>query len=821
MFPMFVLQPYGPEDIGQYLVEVNACVVPGRQLRCADYAFKLPINPRQHPRFAKGIHHLMTMIVSLSNRCGGVVFLTRQDWDAEADDTSLETFKSRLLGLVGTKLQIPFDLITLIPTSQSLGNDRAWGAISVAISEKKLNYAFPFEGPVTYFIDHHGYVFCAKAPMDGCGQEKLSIAKGSATAESETETATASRSQYNSASVNNIPKDQENYRQNYDEDDIRGGLDPRVDFSLYKRLDWAEHKKDWEKYVEARKPSTDDIVKTCAIWEPASPMRVTPDIGTLGCMFESEQHMKETLSMIETPEPAFAIACRTWRFRLPDDQVELRLPGHICDILTVSQSNNINLWVVFKDTDESMFSKHLEYMILTGRSLKFQLASKATSGLPNIFIRCQLLSACMMTDNCHKILEEFQKMQNKRSQVCPNTGKFETLQRAIASMLLSKESSLKRCIGDQVSVTLSKEQSKLLMKDVQVNYVMGPAGSGKSLVAMSLYRMNGPGQSVYICTTEPFLEYLRYNGCVGTLVKCDHDLCWEIEKGAFNNTNCVIIDDSHNLNCTMKSLEELFKVLHKNRYMTLFVFADNEYQSFDRKRQQTVYDCIHNLTRQVLNQIPAVEYLTEIYRNTKKVVSFVQSSIQDARPSSRKITCANPVAGDGVECLAIKNVWLSADGNELVLYLRSMMCYGRYQPNEVAVLLDTTYTRDQILRCKDILEKEMQEVRFQCASTFPRTGIIVDTVESFLGLDASLCVFILPTQSFSKQQRSGDNEYGPTLDNPHYRVYLASRATNKAVFVVPNIDANTVLQMKFDKFQVCIWTFRRHVFGTLVCKAEA
>ncbi len=93
MFPMFVLQPYGPEDIGQYLVEVNACVVPGRQLRCADYAFKLPINPRQHPRFAKGIHHLMTMIVSLSNRCGGVVFLTRQDWDAEADDTSLETFK--------------------------------------------------------------------------------------------------------------------------------------------------------------------------------------------------------------------------------------------------------------------------------------------------------------------------------------------------------------------------------------------------------------------------------------------------------------------------------------------------------------------------------------------------------------------------------------------------------------------------------------------------------------------------------------------------------------------------------------------------------
>ena len=34
--------------------------------------------------------------------------------------------------------------------------------------------------------------------------------------------------------------------------------------------------------------------------------------------------------------------------------------------------------------------------------------------------------------------------------------------------------------------------------------------------------------------------------------------------------------------------------------MSLFIFADNEYQSFGRKRQQAINDCIIDLTREVV-----------------------------------------------------------------------------------------------------------------------------------------------------------------------------------------------------------------------------
>ncbi len=41
-----------------------------------------------------------------------------------------------------------------------------------------------------------------------------------------------------------------------------------------------------------------------------------------------------------------------------------------------------------------------------------------------------------------------------------------------------------------------------------------------------------------------------------------------------------------------------------------------------------------------------------------------------------------------------------------------------------------------------------------------------------------------------------------SIYNPRYEVFLASRATHKAVFVVPEIHVELVHQMKFDYFQV-------------------
>ncbi len=279
----------------------------------------------------------------------------------------------------------------------------------------------------------------------------------------------------------------------------------------------------------------------------------------------------------------------------------------------------------------------------------------------------------------------------------------------------------------------------------------------------------------------------------GTLIQCDNDFVTEIKMGTFENKTCIVIDDSHNLACSESSFNELFRLVKDNREVALFVFADNDYQSFDRERQRTIKRCIYDLTDQILDDEPVSSRLTEVYRNTRKVVSFIQSAVQGIQRSHYKIECAHIGDGDGIQCIKMVNILANIPANDLVQYIRSMLPF--YEPFTIAVLMHNSHLPETISQCRSMLRTQMKDIKFHSAADFPRTGIIVDSVNSFIGLDASLCIFILPSTNIGKGS-------GWSLANPRYRVFLASRATHKAVFVVPQIDAHLVEQMKFDRFTV-------------------
>ncbi len=156
------------------------------------------------------------------------------------------------------------------------------------------------------------------------------------------------------------------------------------------------------------------------------------------------------------------------------------------------------------------------------------------------------------------------------------------------------------------------------------------------------------------------------------------------------------------------------------------------------------------------------------------------------------IECSHSDDGDGVECIKVGNIWANTARNDLVRYIHSMLLY--YEPPEIAVLLDNLQASKTIGQYRHLLEEHMPGTTFQSAADFPRRGIIVDSVDSFLGLDAPLCIFILPSTS-------GDVKTVRTLANPHYRAFLASRATHNAVFMVPEINAELAEHMKFDHFR--------------------
>ncbi len=231
--------------------------------------------------------------------------------------------------------------------------------------------------------------------------------------------------------------------------------------------------------------------------------------------------------------------------------------------------------------------------------------------------------------------------------------------------------------------------------------------------------------------------------------------------------------------------------------MFLFVFADNEFQSFNRENQKKIEGYIHDLSNEVLEYYPKTYTFTEMYRNPRKVVSFLQHAIEDP---DQDIICRNLSDGEGIQVIALDILWDNSHKNGLTRYLHPLLVLdgssadGGYHATQVAVLLDTGHSVCHVDAMRQILETQLPHIAIQASDTFPRKGITVDKIESFVGLDAPLCIFILsPIRSTNREE---------SIANMRYRVFLASRATQKAVFVVSKIDTEIIRSLKFDRFQV-------------------
>ncbi len=574
---------------------------------------------------------------------------------------------------------------------------------------------------------------------------------------------------------------------------------------MFRELNWDQNKKNWQETLKGKTLSHEEVIASCDIWVPQCPMRMTPDRDSIKHLFPSDLECNETILKLETQTPGFAIASKSWPSLLSHHSIEPP-PNHICDILTVakrgdleSTQSDVVLWVIVSSSTETNIQRQVVYMFIVGRTIKYRL-SRQCSKVLNLAIRCMLHST-QEEDNItiEKTLLEMgiQQIQDFLCSVLTDKDAFDDIKQSIALLLLSQESPIKTCAGNQLSVKLSAQQAQTLLniKSRKVAYVSSPPGTGKTLCGLALYRDFGKEHSVYISPTIPLLHYLRYNGCEATLVRDDEELFHQMKCGTFDNKVCVVIDESHRLRCSKRCLGELFKFTKKHQ-MRVFVFADNTYQSFDRENQRQIHTYIYELSMEVWGRPPYEPILTEIYRNTRKVVSFLQHAMEDPDLDSEDvldITCGNTHAGDGIQCIAMENLLDNLCSNPLVQYLRPLLD-TRYQITDIAVLLDSTYSDDNIDTVHQVLQSHIPKVTTQSSATFPREGIIIDRVETFAGLDAALCIFLLSTGTATNQDA--------TIANPQYRVYLASRATHKAVFVVPRIAADVVHHMKFDYFQV-------------------
>ncbi len=852
---IFLFQATFPTETDMLADDLNSIFSTPRELRCGEYSFKLKMNPWQHPIFDENIYHLLALLTSLRRGCGGVVYLMADDTENITQEI-VQVYKERLHELLNRGIRLSLLLTNMVPVTLQLGTDRSLAALLMKKSYDTLqNLTLETKGtwkPIIFEMDMFGQMHTRSVLDTQCHghrqNERPAISYGPETdstalvssprqksmfSQTEPGASCAIRPSLSTGQVTDNPalvstRRQENTSRQIDPETIHiiktrpisvrvfSCAAPQVDYSFCQTLNWTENTKDWQKYVHIKEVQTDDIVRECPIWTPTSPMKTTPDEDSIRYLFKSQKNMKETMSTVATKEPGCAVVCRTWRFHIPYDNVNEDLPpGHICDILTVTDTGKMSFWVIVDGFEEAKFHDQIDYLMTTGCMLKYQLVQKGEGDdLSNLWINCRLLplhTSHSMKKSVGLRLVESQEIQAHLCHINQDTADFASLQRALTKLILSKESPLKRCIGDHTSITLSIQQLEVLMHKAKVNYITGPAGSGKSYTGASLCKMYGKQNSVYICTTKEFLEYLKFNGYTGTLILSDQDLLREIKSRSFENKKCVVIDDCHKFTCTRKSLKKLFKVLKKAKDMSLVVFADHDYQSFDRRQQKAVHDCILDLTYMAFKHFPLNFPLTDIYRNTRKVVSFVQAAVQEVHEDYETIKSANAENGEGVEFISMSSVWENKQDNDLVVYLRSLLLSGNYSQSEIAILLESSYTQNEIQQCREILEEHATYIAVQSADAFPRKGVIVDTVDSFIGLDSCVCVFILsnigrksaqtPRRIFQRRTI----QYEPSMYNPRYQVFLASRATHKAVFVVPKFHEDLLQEMKFDHFQVGMW----------------
>ncbi len=748
--------------------------------RCAEYCFQCCCNPWQDPSFDYNKHYLDALLAALSNSCGGLVFQTAQETPHKTIQFS--TFPPSSSSIVDSVQS---------ETSKLGFPPNVWSVIAVKKSVETVLCEFE-ECRVELKIDNHGkvqYVRHSGKQPENTDNPAHTVEQRNPKAEVDPDADLTEASQPPTAKTQ--------------VDDVASSKPPVV----VSELNWDQNKDNWSNILQEVEESIDECISSCDFLEPRIPMQIMPDKDSLRYLFPSDVSLEETLHKIAaTKEPGFAIASRSWLSLLPDAGLLETPTYHLCDILIVSKCEdlkpNICLWVVVSESKKQIIQKQVRYMFVVGRAIKHQIANQSKEVL-NLTVQCMLHST-HEEDNLQieSTLQEVrvQKTQDFLCSVFIEPDSFDDVKRSIAQLLLSQRSHINNCAGEHLSVRLSAKQAdtllKMKIKRKRVWYISSAPGTGKTLCGLSLYKDFGKEHSVYISPTKPLIQFLRYNECEATLVRNDEELHSEIENGTFREKHCVIIDESHHLGCSKQCLKELFLEVKKYRII-LFVFADNEFQSFDREKQQIVEQYFLELSKEVLGYYPNTHTFTEMYRNPRKIVSFLQHAIEDP---DQDITCGNTNDGEGIQAIALENLWDNSRKNGLVQYLRQLLALsgssddGRYHATQVAVLLDSGFSTSGVDTIRHILETQLSNIVIQASDMFPRKGITVDKIESFVGLDAPLCIFLLSAE--------GSINPNESIANMRYRVFLASRATQKAVFVVSKIDAELIQCLKFDRFPV-------------------
>ncbi len=783
--------PAPEEEIGHQLLmtDCNKFVVETQELQCPEYSFKVPFNRFQHPRYSDNIHKLTTVVAALRSSIGGVVFLCREPGQIDSIATgNLSLFKERLeTWILGLNPTSGGDMLQFEPLS---GDNAIWGVVLV----KAL---LPTEMSFPASVDDSGLVVFKDSTTAALSNQGANTAFSSSDPGFTAATPTVQYSETDSTPVSTP-------------EPAHKMTDSAIRCLLGKRLSWISHKKNWQEHVVfdddcdlgsvVRKYAT-----TSEMFIPSDPIVFTPNhvLEALLCNSERNRMIDTMMAKLDSPK-AFAIVSPSWLSHIGREEVADRPSNHVVDILLVTEKGSIHLWTIVRKV-ESDGKLQMKYLVATGRLTKFLLL-KHQQERRSVRVECYLYH---LEDNTVDVPQ----LQQLTKSFFVNNLELTVIQETLAETIVAKETYLKNVTGEACSYRLSAEQWQVIDKkvDASVMVVSGPPGSGKTLLCAHVLQEQGQKtKCIYVCTSEALAAFMEsQNTCSVLVVRTDAELRQMIKQGELNNKACIAFDDVHRLSCSDQTAKHLLNLIKCNKDVRVYVFCDNKFQCFGEIKNhfpKVVERCCKRMDIQCLTYP-----LTEIHRNTRRVMSFLS-----AVSFKNEIKCLNKLEGDDVEVLSADNLLDESWQNPLIQNILQVLgvmdtepCQKHYEARDIAVLVDTDNSNKEIDHFREMLRIYIPIAEVHSAATYPRTGIVLDTLDSFHGLDAGICFYVLSLSKIKKRNvfQKLFQDSCKSIYNPKYLAFLTSRAIYKAVFLVPKLDVEVFRQMLFDYFDVKVNIF--------------
>ena len=775
-------QPPAPEEATDrqlLLADCNAFAQEVRELQCPEFCFKFPFNPFQHPRYSENIHKLSIAIDALGRSIGGVVILCMEPGRSDyVKPGCFFEFKKRLQAwILSRNPSRRSDMLHFV----HLPDDKtAWGLVLVQASPS-ADLSCP------HSTDEFGFIVCRDSTTAVSPNEVLSTmhksndhrAATSAAQNSETVGAAASTTLEAAPSMKDVD----------------------IERQLGKKISWTANKRNWQQHVVLDDDSTfESNVRNYAtsadIFIPSDPIVFSPRhmLETLLSEQSDRNRLLEAIKdKLDSPR-AFAIVSPSWLSNIGREEVTKRPKDHIGDILLITIKGSVYLWTIVEniDTDDTL---PRVYMMIAGRLTKYLLLKDQKE-------KCALRVDCYLYNLQANTVEEPQFQQHIKSFFVTDV-ELKHIQETLAETIVARETYLRNIIGEACGYKLSAEQWRIAEHGTgaPVMVVSGPPGSGKTLLCAHFMQEKGKkAECTYVCTNKALADFMKSQN-IGSVhvIQTETDLRRKIEHGEFSNKTCIIFDDAHRLSCSDQTVEQLLDLTKYTRNVRLYVFCDNKFQCFEETRKPfpgAVERCCNSMGIECTTY-----HLGEIHRNTRRIMSFLS-----AVSFKREIKCLHKWEGDDVEVLAAENPLNDSPDNPLIQSILQVLGHKdsaasllHYAAHDIAVLIDTDSPGQDITQFKNILREYIRDVDMHSAATYPRRGIVVDCLDSFHGLDAGVCFYILSSTRMKKRNYLYRN-IRRGIYNPKYLAFLASRAIHKAVFLVPKLDTKVFKELLFDCF---------------------